>query len=73
MNFSSTSKYEQQKQAANAAYDAHCDAWECLAATKSPTMDDLQRWLDAKNLLSEKQSEFEEAVREIFFSGLAKP
>jgi hypothetical protein len=51
---------------ANLAYDEHCNAWDALNKIPEPTLDDLAKWLAAKEELAKAQDKFENIVRQIY-------
>lgn len=53
------------REAANAAFDEHCKQWELLQQIAEPTIDDLEKWLSARDAFFRAQSEFENIVRQI--------
>ena len=52
------------RDAANAAFDEHCKQWELLQEIAEPTIDDLEKWLSARDAFLRAQSEFENIVRQ---------
>ncbi|KZN16197.1 MULTISPECIES: hypothetical protein [Pseudomonas] len=50
---------------ANAASDEHCKQWDLLNELASPTIEDLDAWLAARDAFYKAQEKFESIVRQI--------
>jgi hypothetical protein len=57
--------YRVARDAANAAFDDHCNAWNELQKIPKPTSQDLAEWLATKKRLNEAQEAFEDIVRQV--------
>lgn len=57
--------YKAALDAANAAFDEHCNAWNALQKIPEPTSQDLAEWLAARKKLTEAQEKFESIVRQV--------
>jgi hypothetical protein len=57
--------YQVARDAANSAFDEHCNAWNALQKIPKPTSQDLAKWLTAKERLNEAQEKFENIVRQV--------
>jgi hypothetical protein len=62
--------YKAARDAANAAFDEHCNAWNALQKIPEPTSQDFEEWLTAKKKLNEAQEYFENIVRQVSWGGV---
>jgi hypothetical protein len=53
------------REKANLAFDRHCAQWDLLQAKSSPTAEDLDEWLSARDSFYEAQAAFEKIIRQI--------
>jgi hypothetical protein len=55
---------------ANACADEHHEAWDRLNACTTPTLRDLEQWLEVRSRFHSAQSAFEDALSTFIRSGL---
>ncbi|MCE6980742.1 hypothetical protein EI534_25885 [Pseudomonas frederiksbergensis] len=55
---------------ANVCSDEHHDAWEKLNEIETPTLQDVEQWLEVKNRFHSAQEAFEEKLSSFLKSGL---
>ena len=51
--------------AANAAFDEHCDAWDALQKIPEPTSQDIDDWLAVRERANKAQDAFEQIARQV--------
>jgi hypothetical protein len=50
------------REEANAAADAHADAWEELQAIAEPTHEDVEKWIEVREKFYSAQEKFEKLL-----------
>ncbi|WP_454846037.1 hypothetical protein [Pseudomonas farris] len=53
------------REKANLAFDHHCAQWDLLQAKASPTTEDLETWLFARDSFYDAQDAFEKIIRQM--------